>query len=330
MQDKYIQALRYKLQKRVRRLNSVPYNLFPHELKQFFAFFDAMPLLCSVRDELLAAVTEGRLEHLMSQFDDEEGVAVMGNTEAEQAALGYRILKRFEGFGDEFDPFVLGRRYGRADNVSEAFDRCREVFLEPFYEYVDEHIDDQQAVLYFLRKYKHRCEWFRRDELRELACNDTVRAEHSLAYDLYEYLHDQGIDFNIEPRSASGRPDLLAEQVGEDKVVADAKLFWPERSKDKSYLCTGFNQVYTYARDYNETFAYLVIFKLCEDDLRFALPATSGLFPSLSHNNKTIFLVTVDLCDYGTTASGRGKLKVYEISADDLIRVIENPSQDTS
>jgi len=39
-----------------------------------------------------------------------------------------------------------------------------------------------------------------------------------------EYLHDQGIDFSIEPKSASGKPDLVTEQVGDNKVVADANV----------------------------------------------------------------------------------------------------------
>ena len=179
--------------------------------------------------------------------------------------------------------------------------------------------DDQQAILYFLRKYKHRCEWFQRDRLRGLASDQTGKAESSLAFDLYEYLHDQGIDFSIEPKSASGRPDLITEQVGDNKVVADAKVFWPERSKDRSYLVKGFNQVYTYLRDYNEPFGYLVIYKMCEDDLKFMVLPTTSVFPSLSHNNKTIFFVVVDICEYDSTASKRGQLKVQAITTEELI-----------
>ena len=59
----------------------------------------------------------------------------------------------------------------------------REVFLEPFYEYVDEHIDDQQAILYFLRRYKHRCEWFHAERLRKLLQDDTQKGERALAFD---------------------------------------------------------------------------------------------------------------------------------------------------
>jgi hypothetical protein len=68
---------------------------------------------------------------------------------------------------------------------------------------------------------------------------------------------------------------------------------------------------------------------MCDEDLRFALPPTTGIFPSVSHNNKTIFLITVDLCDYGTTASDRGRLKVCEITVEDLIQGAESAHQPT-
>ena len=58
MQDAFVQAIRYKLQKRVRRLNSADYQHFPMLLRVFFQFFDNSPILSGVRDELLARVSE--------------------------------------------------------------------------------------------------------------------------------------------------------------------------------------------------------------------------------------------------------------------------------
>ena len=321
MQDKYIQSIRYKLQKRVRRLNSASHQLFSSNLRSFFAFFEASPILCGIRDELLAAIPRETLDKDIALLLSDRQEVPVGETEAHEAALGYRLLKHCTDT-PAYEPWRAGWRYD-AENVNDAMDKLRTVFLEPFYEYVDEHIDDQQAILYFLRKYKHRCEWFHRDRLRGLASDETGKAESSLAFDLYEYVHDQGINFSIEPKSASGRPDLITEQVGDDKVVADAKVFWPERSKDRSYMVKGFNQVYTYLRDYNEPFGYLVIYKMCEDDLKFMVPSTTSVFPSLSHNNKTVFFIVVDICEYEGTASKRGQLKVHEITGDDLIQAVE-------
>src|SRR5207247_2139125 len=98
--------------------------------------------------------------------------------------------------------------------------------------------------------------------------NDKPRqGEHDLAMNLYVYLHDQGIDFTIEPRSRSGRPDLVALSAVEP-LVADAKVFNPQKSKGISYLLQGTYQLYTYACDYNESCGYLVVFKTCRDELQ--------------------------------------------------------------
>ena len=199
----------------------------------------------------------------------------------------------------------------------------REVFLEPFYEYIDEHLDDQQAILYFLRRYKHRCEWFHADRLRQAVRDDTQRGEKTLALDLYEYLHDQGIDFHIEPHSTSGIPDFVADQVGKERVIADTKLFWPESSKGKSYIISGFNQAYIYACDYNEPCAYLVIYKMCHEGLNFLVPSTQSSFPSLTVNNKTIFFVVVDIFEYETSASKRGPMKSVDITEKELVQSVE-------
>jgi hypothetical protein len=58
MQDRLVQAIRYKLQKRVRRLNSANGHQFPLLLRHFFQFLDSTPLLSGVRDELLAGVAK--------------------------------------------------------------------------------------------------------------------------------------------------------------------------------------------------------------------------------------------------------------------------------
>ncbi len=323
MQDKFVQAIRYKLQKRVRRLNSANYQQFPFLLRAFFQYVEASPILAGVRDELLARAAKYKASDSVDRIL--KGESRFGETEEEAAAMGYFLLKKHAEDPQKNSVGLFGRVYHVGSNkLDDHLDRMREVFLEPFYEYVDEHIDDQQAILYFLRRYKHRCEWFRADHLRKLVEADTQKGERALAFDLYEFLHGQGIDFHIEPESASGIADFVADQVGEDRVVADAKIFWPEKSKGKTYLISGFNQAYTYARDYNEPCAYLVIFKMCKEDVNFLLPKSESMFPCLAVNNKTIFFIVVDICEHGAPASKRGPLKSVDISDKELIQSVED------
>lgn len=322
MQDKLVQSVRYKLQKRVRRLHSSDYTHFDVALRVFFQFFESSPLLRGVRDELIARTASESLAETIEQIT--KGKMLLGTTEREAAALGYLLLKRYAENPEKLNIIQIGYLYSsRADTTDGALDMVRELFLEPFYEYVDEHLDDQQAILYFLRRYKHRCEWFHAERLRGLLEQDTQKGEQQLAFDLYEFLHAQGIDFHIEPASASGIADFVADQVGDDRVVADAKIFWPEKSKGKAYIISAFHQAYTYARDYNEPCAYLVIFKMCREDVNLLVPPSDSVFPCLSVNNKTVFFVVVDICQYGVPASKRGPFKAVDISEKELIQNVE-------
>jgi hypothetical protein len=238
--------------------------------------------------------------------------------------MGYLMLRRLAEDPQETNPMKIARKLDQSvTKYDEAADLLRSMFLEPFYEYLDEHIDDQQAILYFLGRYKQRCEWFHAESLRRAVTDDTLRGEKTLARDLYEYLHSQGIEFHIEPRSASGIPDFLADQVGDDRVIADTKLFWPEKGKGKPYILSGFHQAYTYACDYHEPFAHLVIYKMCSEALNFLTPETAASFPSFTVNNKTIFFVVVDICHHGASASKRGTMRSVDITPEDLVRSIE-------
>jgi hypothetical protein len=187
------------------------------------------------------------------------------------------------------------------------------------FDYIDEQIDDKRMTLVLLKKFKHRCEWFHRSEMFERFKDDTGKGESILATRLYQYLHDQGAQFHIEPQSASGRVDLISAQAGKDRLVADAKLFNPERGQDRGYIVKGFRQVYEYTKDFIEPFGYLVIFKTCEQDLSIPTEHQESSVPFITHNNKTIFLVVIDIFDYSASASKRGKLQAYEITPQQFV-----------
>ena len=178
-------------------------------------------------------------------------------------------------------------------------------------------------TLVLLNKFKHRCEWFHRAEMFDCFKEDTGQGEKTLARNLYEYLHDQGVQFHVEPESASGRIDLISAQRGRDRLVADAKLFNPQRGQDRAYIAKGFRQIYDYTKDFNEPFGYLVLFKTCEQDLSITTLRQESCVPFVTHNNKTIFLLVVAIYDYEASASKRGKLRAYEITPEQLIASLE-------
>ena len=247
----------------------------------------------------------------------------MFESELEGVGISYFLIERCVGTlserSDDRIEVQIGGAYGH-HKTGEGLEFFRTYFLEPLYEYIDEQLDDQRALLSLLVRYKQRCEWFNRQALCRAWEADTSKGENTLAFDLYEYLHDQGISFHLEPSSASGKIDIISAQESESPLLADAKIFNPEKGKGKNYLASGFNQLYQYTLDYNEPVGYLVIYKTCEPDLRLALSNRASSVPYVIHNNKTIFLLVVDIFPHSESASKRGPLKPIEITEDDLIR----------
>ena len=321
MDPEFVQNLRYKLQKRVRRLNSVEWQMFIPALRQFWRFFDGNAVYSGIAELLIVGFPElsDDVKRIMA------GEGLVGDTEEEAAAIGYAVLRHVSEFDDIRGVYGIASSFGPASETYEAEETVREVFLEPLYEYVDEQLDDQRAMLALLLRYKHRSEWFHRDDLSAIVQREPQRGERLLAIDLYSYLHDQGIDFTIEPSSITGEIDLIAAQGSEDPLLADAKIFDGDK-RGKAYIRKAFNQIYTYTQQYNEPFGYLVIFKTTDRDLHFALSAVSRSTPVVVYNHKTVFMLTIDIYPHPKPVSQRDPLKAVEITEEDLIETIGDTS----
>ena len=315
MDREYLQNLRYKLQKRVRRINSCEYQVFHYVLKQFWGFLQDQPILVGIMDSL--AVNAHLVESDVNEIFDSEAPKAF-ESEFENAVASFLVIKRCVESERELVEYEIAMNYSDESSGNEILESFKDIFVEPFYDYMDEHIDDSSLILSLLVKYKHKCEWFRREGLLKMWESDTKRGEKRLAMHLYEYLYDQGINFSIEPVSASGEADAVSSQQGEEPLIVDVKIFNPDKSKGKNYIAKGFRQVYDYTLDYNEPIGYLVIFKTCEQDIKFTLPDSTHSTPFVKHNNKTIFFLVVDVYAYEASASKRGKLKFVEFTESDL------------
>jgi len=322
MDTELIQALRYKLQRRVRRLNSTDYTLFHFSLKQFWKFLQKSTVIFGIIDDLKKRYPQmsEEIDPMFSKEIRKDGL--LWDDEDKQAAASIFIVERCINSDDQRVEVNIGQRYSDEQNYNVILESFKDIFLETMYDYIDEKLDDQRLLLGLLKKYKQKCEWFQRDYLYNLCSNNTSKGEKMLVNHLYKYLHDQGIQFSIEPQSASGEADLVSIQSGEEAIVADAKIFWPEKGKGTNYICKGFNQTYLYTTDYNEPFGYLVIFNMAKKDLRFSLENYSLNFPFIVHNAKTIYFITIDLFLHETSASKRGKAKSYVINETDLRKEI--------
>lgn len=321
MDSEYLQHVRYKLQKRLKRLNTAEFQEFHEVLIQVWAYLNTSPLTSSLLDDLQARFpgVEADADNLF------KGQGRDIATEAENTAFCYWVIKKCTIATNNGVEIQIGRKLDRtASNHNDAIEVFRRVLLEPLFDYLDEEIDDKRIALALLRKFKHKVEWFDRERLRANYVSNTGRGEKNLALELYAYLHDQGIEFSIEPSSASGEADLVSAQRGEQRLVADVKVFDPEGGKDKRHLRSGFAQVYQYTKDFNELFGFLVVFKLCKEDLAVTSSELASGWPVFRHNNKTLFVLVIDIFDYAQSASKRGPLKSYELTSSELIESLEN------
>lgn len=317
MDTNVLQTLRYKLQKRLKRVRTADIQIFQSIVVQTMLFLHEVPAVRGILEDLERRVPSAEVDS-ETLFN---GTLLTGDNEREHVALAYALLKRTAAAGGD-KAVAIGLRVGGVSEFAEAARIFTDMFIEPLFDYIDEQIDDRRTVLGLLLKYKHHVEWFERDELRTRFEAETQRGEKLLAQDLYAYLHDQGVEFSIEPTSISGEADLISAQQGTDRLIADVKIFDPARSKGIAYLCSGFNQIYQYTKDFNDPFGYMIVFKTCAEDLSVNARDQEASIPYFTHNNKTIFVLIIDIFDYPTSASKRGHLKSYELLEQDLIRTI--------
>ncbi len=146
---------------------------------------------------------------------------------------------------------------------------------------------------------------------------NTQRGERVLVTDLYEYLYGQGMELHMEPKSASGEIDFISEQVGEERLLIEAKVY----HSDVSRLIAGFGQIHAYACSYNQPFGYLVIYNVGNKLLDFEADTHASGIDGFSVTGRTIFVITVDIADR-PPASKRGQLSTRTITRAELVKEI--------
>lgn len=239
-------------------------------------------------------------------------------TEVEQAALSCHIVQMCaEGEAIVYNHAV--NAYGvPKQQTKQAF--FKHLYIDPIYHHLIDCLDTQSFILATLLKYKQKCEWFQNELLFKLWNENKEEVQIEPKYfapHLFEYLYDNGVNFVIEPRSTSGRVDLLADQIGDERLVADAKIFTNDMGK--SNVAKWFSQIYQYTLDHNERMGYLVIFKVGDNYLNFSLQEETPSIPFVTHNGKIIYFLVIDISLH-KPASKLGKIKTYEITESDLTK----------
>lgn len=309
-----LQDLRFKLQKRIARLDGVGPDGLGNELIRFFDFFDSNVVLRACAESLHKTfpTIEAQIDEALKKQEMIEGA-----TESESAAIARVVLRRLARPDDGHFHFTQYVHFTGA--IAQMLDRFREGFLTPFYEYIDEHIEDRNIVLAELIRFKHLAEWFRAKDLWEKWKSDSRAGERHLAFSVYEFLYEQGIDFHIEPTSASGEADMVSAQGSASPLVADVKIFDPDSGRNSSYIKKGIHQVFYYLQDFHQPIGYVVVFKGTSKQLDLQVSGNSSVeVPFFTVGDKTIFLIQIDIYPHQESASKRPIPETEVISEDEL------------
>ena len=315
MDSQYLKWQRDMLFKRHDRLSRCDPMQAHAALVQFWNYLHAQPLLVGILAKLKAEAPT-YCDELKALVENQ--VPPKFAHEADVSNFALRVIEHCAsvpvgGYGEVQPEVELSIRHGRGQ-MGAALDWFRASFLQPLYDVVDESLDHQRVVLSVLIKYKKKVEWFEREHLQKLA----AKGERTLASHLYAYLHDQGMDFHIEPQSGSGISDLVSPDL-----VLDAKIF-DGIDRGRPYVKHGVHQLLTYARDFNQAVGYLVIYRTCATDLQFAFAEDNMVVPFIVLGGKMLYLLVIDICPNLPSASKRGNLKAHVLSRDDLLEVLSD------
>lgn len=287
-------------------------------IEQFWNFVHSKEIMCNIISPLghtPADVLEKAEYEVSSGLENRECSRFYD--EKENVEYAYHVLRGCVESGRQGWQDLetsIGRRY--ASNERDSKDAFLHTFVAPVIHYISENLDYNDVLIDIIIRYKRLVEWFDREELREnlkLPQNESHK-EAFLAKHLYRFLLVEGIEYHIEPRSADGEIDLISEQIGEDRLLVEAKVFQGDKTKVKSAV----NQVYKYTENYNQPRAFVVFYDLNPKPIHFSIKSNEKNFSMISVHGKTIFLVTVDLLDR-PSASKLGPLDRVEISERDLL-----------
>ncbi|NPC50974.1 hypothetical protein HPC50_28380 [Corallococcus exiguus] len=224
--------------------------------------------------------------------------------------------------------FVLtgDERYPRYD---EMLDVIRDVAVVGLYEYCDEQIDARNTLYSVLLKYKKRSEWFRRARLRDVVKGlEGKKGERALAVDLQEYIFNQGVEFSIEPTSASGEVDLLLSDANGRHLVIDAKYVAQDASPSevKRKIAEGLHQVSRYCGDFDQPNGFLAVFIDTFVLPRLPLEESDGLrFFRVKGVNVYVVLISIHAAP---SASKGGKAEELLVQQEDLLQIVNELSSE--
>lgn len=334
MDEQLIQRTRYILHNRVRQVQKSHINLFPSACSRLLNWLKNHPIFSPMLLQLAKSNLSSKavINAIANSVKNDSGIngipRATCNSFEELAADYYHIVQGLSEISDTDEYQMKGGLnmfaiYIVQENIQDfekSFEIIKDYAIDGLFEYLDEQLDTRNAIYGLLLKYKQEAEWFSRSDLRKTAIEgyNGKYGERALTIDLQKFIFNQGVDFIIEPSSASGEVDLVLKASDSRYLIIDAK-YLPDsssRSEIVKKLAAGFHQVMRYCEDYNEPEGFLVTFLNTNKRINLELSETDS-FPFITIGSKTIYHMFINICEE-VSASKSGKADEIIISLDEL------------
>ena len=301
--------LRAHLGDRYERLQATDPANWPDEARKMGAWLRTEPLLRPLVSEIDASSFDVEAWHA-APHPASRGMG-FPESEAARAKLCLALL-------EAADPYPYRNIVGGDTSIDPAH-RFGHTVVRPLVDYLKDRVEEGEATLSLLKRYRRRCEWFGRERLHALYQSDTRHGEERLDADLREYLVDQGVPFPFsQPKSPSGEVDIVAYD-GDERMTIEVKLFLGTGSRSRAYVRKGFSQARRYARDYDQPYGYLVVFNLSPKLLVFEGDVPGRDPASIAAEDRTVFCLAIDVTPDRPSASRDPRLARVVLNRDYLL-----------
>ena len=288
--------IKSRLATRLADLRGITYPLYPAECKYFMDFLQSDAYIHSLLETLDASTSVDFFEW---DFDyGHSWHASLPDTEEGRAKVCYGILQRCVQSGHVNAYLERGRQIGRHSDSNLVLLQFTDGIIRPLVNYLCERMEDSGNALYLLERFKTKCEWYKQDELYELYVQKVSAGEKNLDKALREYLFDGGIQFPLpQPESPSGKADVVASLETGDPLVLEVKVFDPGTNKTTHNLQGGFQQIWKYVGNFNQSIGYLFIFNCSDKELVIAPTGEleSGRSNRVEFDGKVFFIVVANV-----------------------------------
>jgi len=312
----YRRNIQQQLNHRLTRLSNAFDQTYRNELYGLQQFIEKTPALRILVQELDRRHPEIEWTTWKEEKFTMVGLEMPKDMDEEVAAkMRWGLLR--ECVQQEGASWGYGHPINGASDTHTANHDLTQAHFVPLVGYLQSQLDEQSNVLYLLERYKRRAEWFNGPTLLAKMGGDPKKSEAIADQDVRAYLFDQGVDYPFStPASRSGRADVVADVGDEQPLVLEIKLFDPARGYDRRYIRKGVRQSYRYTTDYGQPAGYLAIFNCTEQTLVLPQdPKDRHWPPRITIDDKTIYLVAINIASPSVSASKSGPLVSYIIDS---------------